>query len=199
LPTNDAPVQDGYFLSDLNLNFNKKGAFLGGGFAPNTWTIGTIVSILMKAPSFSFWTPSTGVQRSDNVLVAKEYDDLQKVFHYIRQAGSSNTIDMTKLFDFPGTNRVKVRFNNGVYFDYFEDNLGIPQGLKFFSPQTGKEFGFSTQNLNQENFPAYSGDYGSYGIRIIGDVYGRYSRLGTVYFNNWNTFYNFCKYIFLGN
>jgi len=134
---------------------------------------------------------------SDGAM-ATTYGQLKDAFYYIRHTGSSNTKNMTDLFDFNGTGRVRVTFTNGVVFDYFENKLGIPNSLKFFSPQRGKEFGFRAQDLIQENFPAYSGEYGPYGIRILGDVNGRYSRLGTIYFTNWDAFYNFSKYIFLG-
>ena len=131
--------------------------------------------------------------------MATKYSDLKDAFYYIRHAGSSNTKSMVELFDFNGTGLVKQPFSNGVLFNYFEDNLGIPQNLKFFSPARGKVFGFRAQDLIQENFPTNSGEFGPYGIRIQGYVNGRYpSNLGTIYFSDWNTFYNFSKYIFLG-
>jgi len=79
LPRNDAQVQDGYFLSDLNLNFNKKGAFSGGGFAPNTWTIGTIVSMLMNSNSFSYWSAYSGFHYAEEDEPQSAGDGLWKI------------------------------------------------------------------------------------------------------------------------
>jgi hypothetical protein len=68
---------------------------------------------------------------------------------------------------------------------------------------TGKYFLFITVKLNKETFPEIHARTKKpvserYGIRIYGMFGERESRLGTVYFTDWETFYNWNRYIYLG-
>lgn len=133
------------------------------------------------------------------ISTATKYEDIKESFYYIRHSGSSNTKNMRDLFNFPGNDRVQITFENGVYFDYYEDALGIPQNLKFFSPVNGKLFGFRAENTIKENFPGKNNVTRPYAIRIQGYVNGKYPHnLGTIYFPDWDMFFNFAKYVFLG-
>ena len=133
---------------------------------------------------------------------AKTYSDLKDVFYYIRHTGSSNTKSMDELFDLEtGTDYPTDKLlNNGVVrFVYYEDKTAVPKTLKYYSPVSGKTFGFRAQDTVQDNFPTSSNITHPYGIRIVGKFGEREPSIcGSIYFSDWDTFYNFAKYIYLG-
>lgn len=163
---------------------------------------GAMLGGTLKNNSMSgfFDSKTANMSSSGNkISTATRYEDLKESFYYIRHSGSSNTKNMRDLFNFPGNDRVQITFENGVYFDYYEDALGIPQNLKFFSPVNGKLFGFRAENTIKENFPGKNNVTRPYAIRIQGYVNGKYPHnLGTIYFPDWDMFFNFAKYVFLG-
>jgi len=131
---------------------------------------------------------------------ATNYRELKEVFYYLYKTGSYNTKSMSQLFNFNGKIRGSLRtviFSNGVKFVYYEDNSAIPKNFKFYSPVSGKLFNFVEQNLAQDKFPIGSKENLPFAIRIQGYFGERYpSNCGTIYFPNWNEFYDFSNFIY---
>lgn len=133
-----------------------------------------------------------------------KYSDLEKIFREIWTTGSEMDKNMTELFNFdPEYIRKKgelytITYKNGTQFTYFHSKAAIPNSFTYFSPVKGK-IPFLPTNTIKENFPTSPNVPRPYAIRIYGKFGLREpSRLGTIYFSDWEAFYNFSKYIRIG-
>jgi len=102
-------------------------------------------------------------------------------------------------------NPVTINWTNRVRFIYHSDVTAIPKKLNYFLPGRQKQIPFIPTNTVKSNFPLNPNSTHPfarthpYAIRIKGYFGKRYpSYMGTIYFPDFEIFYNFSKYVYQG-